>query len=1108
MMSAVLIALLALCIRAVISYEWISTEQYNSLYSLYNATDGANWLWDTGMYAGIEWNFDGTSDPCGDFWQGVLCNMYACGDEPNDCLVMDLNLTSRGLRGTLPSELGALSNLRQFDVAFNTLSGPLPAEIANMQALQVFVVSFNSISGTIPPSLGNQSSLQVLFLDDNHIGGPIPLSLVGSGVLETLYLNDNMLTGALPEDMCTVAANLSFISFDYNRLTGTLPESLFSSCVRLEFLSVLGNAQLAGYLPSTLYAATGLYQLTLADNFFSGPVASSLEQLSNLVVLRLEYNTLSGSFPGVLSTCCVDLVSVLLQGNQFTGLAAALFSAESQTKLQNVDISDNMFSGTVPAEAFSLSALETFAATKNCLTGYIPTSVCNASRLKVLSLDGLGTASRCSVSINLPLFKGRFSTFIGGTIPGCIFALPEIVTLHLSGNGLKGKLAQSLPLNSKMKNLSLSHNRISGEIPFAIQQWPFLQLDLGFNKIRGNCRSLTNLPLQTSQIDSSQDAYNTTSLSLVQNRFSGDIPLNFETAYNIDILRGNLFACPRDGAALPEHDPYNENYSCGSADYSHALIILFGLIASVIVVGVLRMLHSYHYGASSSWFVFEMEMEKSRPDREVRVDSTSSAPEQGGSVARGVTESLCAAVAYARFWIGGKLYFGPHITDYVPVSSISNVHRFVGLLHTFRRLSLFICAVALFLCLPVYMTLYAVGNNTYSTHTEVYLYVTTAVFLEGALPGVLCTFLWTGCLVVLFVVIMHVHDLLCYHVETASSSNGYSFFASSSISLSGVGSELQHLKNRSVSQMRSIGMIPLQLWRKAGEARGSVTNTTEDLENVETVNPITAEAKEPETEEAEDNSTPAMGTGRYGADNTTTTADKVKPHPYVADGGLFESGVGPLGSAGTTLHIFSLSSLFFLLNAAVVLTINGVYIVIINDNLLTSTGKLILQLALATFKVFWNQVVVRIGISYVRNPTKMVQLGRRGHSELTWPASTDADGEVHTTLEAESNSRRNMRLYVTTLIFNFLIAPFMAAYVTDSSCIYELFDPPAPVTSSYTFNYCYVAYLVGKGDLVCAVSGNPSFMTSFVPPFIYSFAVSAPPQYHQMCSTSQAYFLD
>ena len=64
------------------------------------------------------------------------------------------------------------------------------------------------------------------------------------------------------------------------------------------------------------------------------------------------------------------------------------------------------------------------------------------------------------------------------------------LSLHLSGNQLKGSLPGNLVISKSLKKLSLSHNYLSGEIPTAVLKHPWIKLDLSYNKFNGTLNIL------------------------------------------------------------------------------------------------------------------------------------------------------------------------------------------------------------------------------------------------------------------------------------------------------------------------------------------------------------------------------------------------------------------------------------------------------------------------------------------------------------------------------------------------------------------------------------------------------------------------------------------
>ena len=65
------------------------------------------------------------------------------------------------LQGTIPSEIGMLSNLNRLRLNYNSFVGTAPAEWSNLKELKLIQIQGNRISGTIPKLslvfLGNSS---------------------------------------------------------------------------------------------------------------------------------------------------------------------------------------------------------------------------------------------------------------------------------------------------------------------------------------------------------------------------------------------------------------------------------------------------------------------------------------------------------------------------------------------------------------------------------------------------------------------------------------------------------------------------------------------------------------------------------------------------------------------------------------------------------------------------------------------------------------------------------------------------------------------------------------------------------------------------------------
>ena len=147
------------------------------LVALYNATGGDNWV------DKDNWLSD---EPLSE-WQGVTTN--------KDGRVAYLYLGENNLVGTIPPELGNLSELISLELGENQLTGGIPAELGSLSNLEVLVFWDNQLTGGIPVELGSLSNLNVLALSGNQLSGTIPAELGNLSSLQALFLDDNQLDG-------------------------------------------------------------------------------------------------------------------------------------------------------------------------------------------------------------------------------------------------------------------------------------------------------------------------------------------------------------------------------------------------------------------------------------------------------------------------------------------------------------------------------------------------------------------------------------------------------------------------------------------------------------------------------------------------------------------------------------------------------------------------------------------------------------------------------------------------------------------------------------------------------------------------------------------------
>lgn len=529
-----------------------------------------------------------------------------------------LTMVRMRLNCSLPSELGKLISLQTLDLYSNELTGTIPASVGDMSSLTGLYLYNNHLNGTLPPQLFSSLHLTTLFLDNNRLSGELPPAVGYALLMEIFTIDYNRLRGSLPVEMKLMLELFEF-SAAFNELTGGI--DVFGEEVFL-FLTELNlqHNNFTGTLGALL--TPYLKQLQLQGNAFHGPLQFHLPLLETLDVSDnafsgcLPWNNVSFAlqyvnFSANVFTCSnsaefvaransslvgvdvsnnrvrspvgdlfrrmTQLETLSLANNAWSGAVADVVDPTTQSGVTSLDLSQNLLVGSLPTEWFAAFVnLTSLVVVGNCVTGAIPTSVCEARNLTTLVLDGMGSNAACAARQRTalsPWSRDIYTlTTTDASLPACVFSrLPALQTLHLSGLGLYGSLPAVATLPASLAYLSLAHNRLTGDVPHAfLRHDAWAEFDVSFNRLRG-----TLVPWNAS------DA----SVRLLVNRLSGSVPAAYDYLASVDMLTGNLFACALADPQLPPDDPAAASYICGANHVELLLAVAAACFAAAAVVG-------------------------------------------------------------------------------------------------------------------------------------------------------------------------------------------------------------------------------------------------------------------------------------------------------------------------------------------------------------------------------------------------------------------------------------------------------------------------------------------------------------------------------------------
>lgn len=251
----------------------------------------------------------------------------------NFAFLQMIAFTWSDLRGPLPAAIVDMKHLVSIELHYNMFTGAVPDEWWSARNLQRINIGENMISGPISKGVSTLRDLKGLFLFTNLMTGEIPDEITDLDSLTYLRLARNQFHGRIPERVDKLL-NIKEIWLHRNQLTGTIPRTI-GNVTSLDELRIQVNP-LHGEIPDEIYSIPHLQRIDLYECDFSGTISPEIGQLGDqLYYFRISDNHFSGQIPAEFANLTF-LYAVWLSGNDFTGSIPAGVCAHQGDELKEV----------------------------------------------------------------------------------------------------------------------------------------------------------------------------------------------------------------------------------------------------------------------------------------------------------------------------------------------------------------------------------------------------------------------------------------------------------------------------------------------------------------------------------------------------------------------------------------------------------------------------------------------------------------------------------------------------------------------------------------------------------------------------------------------------
>jgi hypothetical protein len=339
------------------------------------------------------------------------------------------------------------------DISFNNISGTIPSCLMNMtQTLVVLNLRMNNLIGTIPDMFPPSCGLRTLDLQKNNLDGQIPISLVKCSALEVLDLSNNNIVDRFP-CLLKKISTLRVLVLRKNKFYGPIKCPATDDTWHMLQIIDLSFNNFSGKLPGQFFKR---WEAMMSDN-------DQIESKVNHIQFPVfKYGQIYYQ----------DSVTVTSKGQQME-------LVRIMTIYTTVDLSSNLFEGTIPNVLMDFNALYVLNFSNNRLSGEIPSSIGNMKQLESLDLSNNSFDGEIPVQLErlhfLSYLNLSYNHFKGKIPTGT--QLQSFSASSFEGNdGLYGPPLTEIPDGKRQDEL---HPQLScGRLACSID-WNFLSVELG-----------------------------------------------------------------------------------------------------------------------------------------------------------------------------------------------------------------------------------------------------------------------------------------------------------------------------------------------------------------------------------------------------------------------------------------------------------------------------------------------------------------------------------------------------------------------------------------------------------------------------------------------------